>query len=181
MKHVKGSSNKKGKILNAASKIILDKGVSVLTLDTVAQEAGISKGGLLYHFPFKKNLIEGMIKHLIDEMESSLDQEMRRNGGNFLLAFVQVSIKNNAEHNKIFNSLFAAIANDPALLEPLEIRYLEWQNRVVSSVSSPEIGTLVRLAMDGLWISDLLNLAPPSEEMRNKLLILIASLIQREN
>ena len=37
------------------------KGVAKLTLEAVAKEAGVSKGGLLYHFSNKEALIEGMI------------------------------------------------------------------------------------------------------------------------
>jgi AcrR family transcriptional regulator len=177
MKHGEISSNTQNTILKAACKIILDKGVEALTLDTVAREACLSKGGLLYHFPSKKKLIEGMIKYLIDGMESSLEREMQKNGGNFLLAYVQVSINNNVEQNRISSALFAAIASDPELIKPVELCYKEWQNRAAASAPSPEIGTLVRLAMDGLWISDLLNLEPPSIEMRNKLVDIILSII----
>ena len=48
------------KILAAASQIVQCKGVAKLTLEAVAKEAGVSKGGLLYHFS-NKALIEGMI------------------------------------------------------------------------------------------------------------------------
>jgi|WetSurMetagenome_2_1015567.scaffolds.fasta_scaffold398672_1 AcrR family transcriptional regulator len=177
MKHSDITTNTRIALLKAACKIVIDHGAEALTLEAVANEASMSKGGLLYHFPSKKKLIEGMVKFLIDDMESSLEREMEKNGGKFLLAFVQVSINKNLEQNKISAALFAAIGNDPELLKPLEERYIEWQNRTIESAPSPEIGTLVRLAMDGLWISDLLNLAPPSAEMRNNLAVIIDSLV----
>ena len=46
-------------ILDAANKVILDRGADGFTLDAVAREATVSKGGLLYHFPIQKKLIEG--------------------------------------------------------------------------------------------------------------------------
>jgi len=179
MKHNEISSATQISILNAACKIITDKGAEAFTIAAVAREAGISKGGLLYHFPSKNELIEGMIKRMIDEMESSLDQEMAKNGDNFLMAFVRVSLNNDIAQNKLSTALSAVIANDPELLKPLQIRYLEWQNRTAASAPSPEIGTLVRLAMDGLWIADLFNFAPPSPEMREKLLKVLISIIRR--
>lgn len=172
------SSNTKSSILNAAAMVILENGVQTLTLEKVARKAGISKGGLLYHFPSKRRLIEGMIKHLIDETESSLEREMGKTGGNFLKAFINITIKDDIEQNKIYTALFAAIANDLELLKPLQSQYLEWQNRAVLSAPSAEIGTLVRLAMDGLWISDLANFAPPSPEMRERLSHVLLSMIE---
>ena len=38
------------KILHAAMQVAIRDGVMAMTLDAVAQEAGVSKGGLLYHF-----------------------------------------------------------------------------------------------------------------------------------
>jgi AcrR family transcriptional regulator len=166
-------------ILNAACKIITDRGAEALTIEAVAREAGISKGGLLYHFPSKNKLIEGMIKRMVDDMESSLDQEMAKNGDDFLAAFIHVTINNDCGQNRLSTALSAVIANDPELLQPLQIRYLEWQKRAEASAPSPEIGALVRLAMDGLWIADLFDLAPPSPEMRKKISDVLFSIIHR--
>jgi AcrR family transcriptional regulator len=44
-------SSRKIEILDAASKIVNQRGIFNLTLEAVAEEAGISKGGLLYHYP----------------------------------------------------------------------------------------------------------------------------------
>ena len=41
-------------ILSAAANLVLRKGASRMTLEAVAREAGVSKGGLLYHFPSKE-------------------------------------------------------------------------------------------------------------------------------
>ena len=53
----KTSSKTKELILEVAREIAAEKGVGQLTLEAVADRAGISKGGLLYHFPGKKELI----------------------------------------------------------------------------------------------------------------------------
>lgn len=53
----KTSSKTKELILEVAREIAAQKGVGQLTLEAVAEKAGISKGGLLYHFPGKKELI----------------------------------------------------------------------------------------------------------------------------
>ncbi|EGP8446816.1 TetR/AcrR family transcriptional regulator, partial [Listeria monocytogenes] len=55
-------TNKKNNLLTAASEIVKEEGVVKLTLEAVAQRAGVSKGGLLYHYPSKEALIKGMVE-----------------------------------------------------------------------------------------------------------------------
>src|SRR5688500_12865439 len=67
-------------ILAAASEVVLTEGVASLTLDEVARVAGISKGGLLYHFRSKSALIAGMLTNLVDQFERALEQELQNEG-----------------------------------------------------------------------------------------------------
>ena len=48
------------RILNAAEARLLAGGPGGLVLDAIAADAGISKGGLLYHFGSKEALVEGL-------------------------------------------------------------------------------------------------------------------------
>ena len=77
------------KILAAASQIVQCKGVAKLTLEAVAKEAGVSKGGLLYHFSNKEALIEGMIVRGVEDYEGpftiKLRKTQRRKGDGFAL------------------------------------------------------------------------------------------------
>jgi len=45
------------RILDAAGQLVTGQGTRHLTLDGVAQAAGVSKGGLLHHFPGKDALL----------------------------------------------------------------------------------------------------------------------------
>lgn len=58
------SEDKKKSILNAAADIVKEEGVAKLTLEAVAKKAGLSKGGLLYHYSSKEALIKGMVQDL---------------------------------------------------------------------------------------------------------------------
>ncbi|MBN9058064.1 MAG: TetR/AcrR family transcriptional regulator, partial [Rhizobiales bacterium] len=48
-------------LLDAADRVIARGGVTSLTVDAVAHEAGVSKGGVLYSFGTKDALIEAML------------------------------------------------------------------------------------------------------------------------
>ncbi|WP_188755306.1 TetR/AcrR family transcriptional regulator [Microbacterium album] len=53
------------KVLDAFEALLIDEGDRAATLDAVAGAAGVSKGGLLYHFGSKDELERGLIARLI--------------------------------------------------------------------------------------------------------------------
>jgi hypothetical protein len=76
--------------------------------------------------------------------------------------------------------LFAAVSNDPELLKPLRAHYVKWQDKVIETAASPEIGTIIRMAIDGLWVSDLLDFAPPTSSTRKKMLAALLKLAGKD-
>lgn len=157
-------------ILDAANRVILDNGTNALTLDSVAKQAGVSKGGLLYHFPNKESLIKGMIEQFIDEFDIAIEKKLQKNGGDWLKAYIHASFESNPDREQISCALFAAFANNPDLLEPLRKKFVEWQKKIEANAISPEVGMIIRLTLDGLWLSDLIGFAPPAFSLRKKIL-----------
>lgn len=51
-------------VLDAFEQLLIDVGERAATLDAVAKRAGVSKGGLLYHFPNKEALIAATLERL---------------------------------------------------------------------------------------------------------------------
>ena len=49
------ASSSREKILDAAVQVAIRDGILAMTLDAVAREAGVSKGGLIYHFRRRTN------------------------------------------------------------------------------------------------------------------------------
>lgn len=60
------------RILDAAEDLICTRGIAGFTLDSVAHAAGLSKGGLLYHFRSKDSLISGLQRRMALRLEQSL-------------------------------------------------------------------------------------------------------------
>jgi AcrR family transcriptional regulator len=58
---------------------ILEKGISGLTLDAVVARAGSSKGGALYYFHTKEDLLEAVLHWLFAQLSRTLD-EIARSG-----------------------------------------------------------------------------------------------------
>jgi AcrR family transcriptional regulator len=64
-------------ILTAAERVVLRSGVLGLTLEAVAREAKLSKGGLLYHFATKEALVQAMLERLIQHYEREIAQQQQ--------------------------------------------------------------------------------------------------------
>jgi AcrR family transcriptional regulator len=153
----------RNKILRAASQIVVDSGITQLTLENVAERAGISKGGLLYHFGTKEDLIKGMIDRALNHFEDRLNNKLSQNS-NWLEAYIQASLERSSVEDQMSSGLLVAVALNPALLEPLQTRYLQWQQKLQDYTNNHEKAFAIRLILDGLWVSNLLNLAPLTEE-----------------
>ena len=62
----------KQRLLDAAAAVVRRDGATALTLDAVAAEAGVSKGGLLYHFASKRELLDAMLDGWLEEFASEI-------------------------------------------------------------------------------------------------------------
>jgi AcrR family transcriptional regulator len=155
-------SDTRAKLLDAASAVIRRDGPQSLTLDAVAAEAGVSKGGLLYHFASKRDLLDAVVKRWLDEFQDDIEAS----GPGFLPGYVRASDGAKAEEQ----GLLAALVADPEVLAAVRDRYATWQDRVVTEGGDPVEATVARLAADGLWLADLLGIAPPEGELRDRVL-----------
>lgn len=152
-------------ILQAANAIVQRDGVARLTIEAVAREAGVSKGGVLYHFPSKEALVTGMVTRLIDHFEDDLHQALAAEPpgpGRWLRAYIRASSSLEQQSPDVTASFLAAMGTNPDLLAPLRQRYQAWQQAAEQDGIAPAEATLLRLAVDGLWFAELLGLAPPT-------------------
>ncbi len=158
----------KQKLLDAADQVVLSQGARRLTLEAVAGEAAVSKGGLLYHFPNKDALISGMIARLIANFESALAQHAggETNPTAWLRAYVQTTFDPQFSQAEASAGILAAVANNPTLLNPLREQYQIWQQIIEASDLDPIMATILRLAADGLWFTELLELSAIDNKRR---------------
>lgn len=179
-------------LLTAAGRVIQEAGVQSLTLELVARTAGVSKGGLLYHFPSKEALIAALVEDrlarfdeamvsalaLEDEaMSSALAHEPEATPGRWLRAYVRLTFAPPEPGADLTAALLAAAATDPALLAPVWAAFARWHACALADGLDPATATLIRLAADGLWLADLFGsavvAAPLRAEAREALLRLV--------
>jgi AcrR family transcriptional regulator len=154
------------RLLDAAAAVVRRDGAKALTLDAVAAEAGVSKGGLLYHFKTKRDLLDAMLEEWVEEFGTEI--AAAEEGKGFAHGYVKASDMTGwaAAERAIEFGLLAAMVDEPATLERVRARYAAWQNQLAAESADPVDATVARLAADGLWLNDLLGLAPPAGELR---------------
>ena len=152
----------RAKLLDAAGAVIRRDCPQALTLDAVAAQAGVSKGGLLYHFKSKRELLDGLVDRWMDDFQRDIDAE----SGNFARRYVAANDGAHAEEV----GMLAALVADPQVLAAVRDRHETWQDRVANEGGDPVDATVARLAADGLWLADLLGTAPPRGQLRERVL-----------
>jgi len=166
-------NSKKELILEAAAALINEEGVEKMTLEAVAKKAGVSKGGLLYHFPGKQELIEGLVESLTVGFTEKLNEQAEEEGdrsGKWGRAYVGATFGSEEETSvsPMLAAFPAAMFTDPRLLDQVRGQYEEWQKLIENDGIDPVKATILRLAVDGLWYAELFRLAPPDPELRRQ-------------
>jgi AcrR family transcriptional regulator len=164
-------SGTRDRLLDAAERVVVAHGAVGLTLEAVAADAGVSKGGLLYHFPSKDSLAAGLVERAVQRVDQALSRAAADQApGSFTRAYIRVSLGpprgRPAAGDPLSTALLAAFALDPSLLDPLREAYAGWQQRLEDDGLRPADATLARLAVDGWWTSLVLGLPPLSPQVR---------------
>lgn len=167
-----GRPTRKVEILHAASKIVSERGIFNLTLEATALEAGISKGGLLYHFPSKEALVKGMVEHLAENYREKIAakvDECPDEKGKWIKSYVDVTFNNPYQYKDMHAGLLAAKAVNEELLKPIRDLYTNWQGEIENDGIDPIKATIICLATDGIWMSELFDIHQLGEEKKKKI------------
>lgn len=153
-------------LLDAAEAVVVRQGIVCLTLDAVAAEAGMSKGGLLHHFPSKDRLVEAMVTRSADGWRGCYTEAFERTPegpGRMARALLDHCLSDaktwTKELRRSSSACFAALAQNPSLIEPMRKVYADLHRRVAEDGLPPGVGEAVAAAIDGLWLYWVLGLA----------------------
>jgi len=157
----------KRKILEAAAEIAREAGPGNLALDAVAAKAGVSKGGLLYHFPSKNKLLEAVVEVFLRSFEEMLFERQRakQNRPDSLLeAYLDLFVEDHDRKRPPPSGLLAALAENPDFFAPVRCSERQFLDRVRDNASDPAMALIVFLAIQGMRNMNLLNLDVMTDE-----------------
>ncbi|WP_170979552.1 TetR/AcrR family transcriptional regulator [Roseomonas sp. HF4] len=175
------------RILDAVERIVLAKGVSGLTLDAAAREAGVSKGGLLYHFASKEALLAALMDRLAAFMQREFEAGVARQPegpGRVARAFLAWGFgegecsPGQEPHDRAAAVFLAAFHHDPALLDPMRRGLAVMKARLLDDGIGHGAAMAVLTATDGLFMAHLFGLYRPTEQDRAALRATLDALIE---
>ncbi len=180
------------RIIDAAGKLMADKGVKLTTLADIAREAGISRGTLFYYYASKNDLIYDILeKHLSDLTDAIFASLPRRRSSTADLASVLQSAltgiiqdENSGRINLYL--LQEAIIDNSDLKDRFAVKYQTWRELIAGQIARAfgisdsrrlsALGTLLLAMIDGLTIQFLL--APQSvnfQEVAQQMVYMISA------
>jgi AcrR family transcriptional regulator len=172
MSDASGSSPTRERVLEAAEHVVTEVGAARLSLDGVAQAAGMSKAGLLHHFRSKRSLLLSLVKRYVDSTDlatQAVRDDLKLDDSHDLHARILSVSRTNPCINPPMAILFAAAATDPALLDV--VRNRDVQHTAALEASSKEFPrtAIVSLALDGLRMRESMHISPFTRSQREQI------------
>lgn len=149
------------RILDAFETLLIDDGERAATLERVARAAGVSKGGLLYHFGSKEALALGLVERLDALVDDDLRQMAAADRG-AVEYFIRTSLPEaGAGQDEYERAILAcsrlAQGNNDAASDALRRAYQNWLAALQREVSDPVVARLIALASGGLYLESALR------------------------
>lgn len=143
-------------LLAAAESLAAANGVQSLTIQAVAAAAGVTKGGLLHHFPGKDALIRALQDLSFSAFEAEIDRLMAADPqphGRFTRAYIRACLAPApAPAPGASAALITALWAEPDLRRD----WHGWMTRQEARHAATDGGTalkLLRFAADGVWLA----------------------------
>lgn len=152
-------------VLDAAAAIVRERGAANLTFEELAEVSGVTRGGITYHFPTKRDLLVALLNR---DVAQWAEREAAQVGAaccaqTALLEEIRIHTNGDNEHRRFVAGMLSAVAHDPDLLEP--VRNFHRQRQQDINWTPAELRRqILRLAAEGLFWSDIFQCGgmPPS-------------------
>ncbi|WP_420541812.1 TetR family transcriptional regulator [Pectobacterium polonicum] len=171
-------------ILDAAEKVLLRDGVHRFTLDAVATEAGISKGGLVYSFPSKDRLIMTMLLRELARFEQEAQQQTARYASQpyaDVLGHITAIAQEEEETTSRAVGLLTALVHSPSMLAPVREFYRIRLDRLRDATPAMRRIRLAFLATEGVFLLQGLGFVTLDHAERQTMLDDATSLFQPDD
>jgi len=145
-------------MLDAFEQLVTTGGERAATFDAVAAAAGVSKGGLLYHFPSRESLVDGLVDRLGALVEADV-VEMTSASGGVVDYFIRTSSPSSIPADDPFDRCITAVTGLassgrwPRAVAALTQMQQRWYDVVLEAVGDPAVARLVCLVADGLYFT----------------------------
>ncbi|MBR0970007.1 MULTISPECIES: TetR/AcrR family transcriptional regulator [Bradyrhizobium] len=167
------SERSRNAALDAATRIIARDGPGRLTLDAIARESGLSKGGVMHQFRTKEAVLKALLERQMDHFEEFSLRYMAKVSGtsaNPHLATQLATVREAATSpNSAALALVAAMVENPGLMVLPRERELKRVEAIKAEAADPELALLRWAAARGLLLSSLFGMSPLGKDEHQRL------------
>ena len=119
-------------IIEAAIKVLMDRGITSSSMNDLVRASGLSKGGVYHHFPSKDDLLIGILKYFFEEYfiemtETPPDIQSAYQKLRYILSQHQQTLQEMGQYNALFQDFFAHSAHNEQLKQQFQFQYLHFQ------------------------------------------------------
>jgi len=168
-------TSSRDKILDALETVLIERGAGAVTLDAVCETAGVSKGGLLYHFASKAELYAGLTDRLAEGIRKEVTQAPS-DPGELVRWFIFGAVPSDNAERALWRSLLAGVRleehHDDAT-PPIARLLDEWARPL--DRFEPGLALQIRLVADGLYFNALVGAPRPPEDLLDRLIAPLAA------
>lgn len=140
-------------VLDAAEAVVTELGAGRLTFDEVARRAGVSKGGVMYCFASKQDLIAAMARRDVARFEADVDRRRTHEGADALLSAHLAATREESDALAAkAASLMAALAESPVHADAIRDYYRHRLAQLAGDGPAPRRARLAFLAAEGAFM-----------------------------
>lgn len=176
MKNTDRSKRSRDAALLAALTIIARDGAGKLTLDAIARESGLSKGGLLHQFPNKEAVLKALVDYQIEHYAQITAHSLaeRPDAPNrHLIAQLTTLRAVMIEPHVAAHAVVGALAEDPELLAEVRARSADIITEIKQEARDGDVALLRWAAARGLALGSLFKMCPLPDAERDRLFTLL--------
>jgi AcrR family transcriptional regulator len=173
-------------ILAAAQELLRRKGSAALTIDAVAAEANLSKGGVLHHFPSKDALITALATARVATLRARIAAELEKLDApeeNFLMAYIRAHMEHirsyRETHGDFSHALLVAAAESPQALAEFRTFFAETFNKLGADEADRGHRRILTFATFGLTLASALGVSSLDFEETEAVFGLIATAAEK--
>lgn len=157
-------------LLKAASDAIRVKGVHA-SLDDIARQAGVSKGGLIYHFASKDDLVLELARDLLASFRTSIEAQLDpadTGPGRLVRAYIRAMLQPAEDEAAAWEAmrLITQLMTVPAVARLVTQDTIEWRRLLAADGLPDDVLALVIAAADGVNTAPLWGAFPNGETYR---------------
>ncbi len=190
------SKDRRQEILDAAARVITDRGLAETRISDIAERAGVSPGLILYYFESKDRLLSEALTYANDQFYLRMSREVRRidSARDQLRRLVDLSVPGflpefgRLDEWALWIEVWVRALRDPEMAKDREILDQRWRSQIAdiirggqasgefsSAESAEELALRVATLIDGLAIQVIMNDSQVSADHMHQTCIEVAA------